>query len=122
MKIPIAKAKEIREQLDATHLVIYAIGDDGKACVATHGKTRKDAERSAEMGNELKKSLGWPDEFYKSKPVERICENCVYWKADWGIHCFNGWSGDGSEGHCHLEPVRIGKRKDDFCRHFESNN
>lgn len=121
MKIPIAAAKAIREQLRATHLVIFAVDESGEQCVATHGQTQIHAKESAKAGNKLKRALGWPEDLCQSTPLPRQCQNCVYWKQDWGIHCFNGWSGDGSSGFCRCEPTHVKTNKDDLCIHFEPN-
>lgn len=120
-RIPISTAKAIRETLGASHVVIFAIADDGQQHVATHGETRQNAKEAAKAGDKLKTALGWPADLCKSTPLERVCKNCAYWKADWGIHCFNGWSGDGTKGHCHAEPQRVGVLHDQTCRHFEAS-
>lgn len=118
-RMSISTAKAIRETLGASHVVIFAISDDGQQHVATHGDTRQHAKEAAKAGDKLKTALGWPADLCKSTPLERVCKNCVYWKADWGTHCFNGWSGDGTKGHCHLEPQRVGVAHEQTCRHFE---
>lgn len=117
--IKISKAKRIREELGATHLVILAVGSDGVQHIATHGETRKHAKQAADAGNKLKKALGWPVSLCTEQPLPRTCKNCAYWKADWGIHCFNGWSGDGTKGYCHYEPTRIATANDSTCHNFE---
>lgn len=53
--------------------------------------------------------------------MEQRCESCRYWKADYGTHCFNGWSGDGKDGWCQYEPKCISKRHDSFCHHYEAD-
>lgn len=118
MKISVAKAKEIREDLNATHLILFTIDGDGVQHVATHGLTEKDALQAAKAGNKLKKLLGWPEDLCKSKPVQRICKNCTYWKADYGMWCFNGWSDDGSRGWCRFEPQHVKTDKDNTCGFF----
>lgn len=90
MQITIAQIKEIREQLGATHLVIFAVDSEGQQYVATHGQTQKQAKEAATAGNKLKSALGWPEDLCKSKPLPRVHENCAYYKQDWGYHCFNG--------------------------------
>jgi hypothetical protein len=117
--IKISDAKRIREELGATHLVIFAVGADGVQHVATHGETRQHAKQAATAGNNLKKALGWPANLCADQPLPRTCKNCAYWKADWGTHCFNGWSGDGSTGYCKYEPQQIKTAKDSTCHHFE---
>jgi hypothetical protein len=42
--VTIATAKEIREQIGATRLVLFAIAEDGTQHVVTHGKTQIDAK------------------------------------------------------------------------------
>ncbi|MFA5719390.1 MAG: hypothetical protein WC952_16910 [Desulfobulbaceae bacterium] len=53
------------------------------------------------------------------KHTDRSCENCNYYKPDYGIWCFNGWSRDGRTGHCHYEPKRVAVSGDDKCHNFE---
>ena len=49
------------------------------------------------------------------------CKDCVYWEQDFGIWCFNGWSGmDREDGYCHIEPKKIYKKGSDFCGEFIS--
>lgn len=119
--ITIAAAKDIREQLGATHLVLFAVGEDGEQHVATHGLSQADAKVAAEAGNRLKAALGWDDAMCHSAPLERKCANCVYWKVDWGMHCFNGWTGDGSEGYCRFEPQHVKTTKTNLCGFFSPN-
>ncbi len=117
--IKVSEAKAIREQLGMTHVVIFAVSEDGKQHVATHGLTRTNAQEAAKAGNKLKSVLGWPDDLCRSEPVRRTCENCVYYKPDYGMWCFNGWSGDGSQGKCLTEPTATRTGKDSACLHFE---
>lgn len=52
--------------------------------------------------------------------AERKCETCIYWKKDWGVFCFNGWSGqDRKDGYCHFEIKKAYKQSDDFCSHWD---
>jgi len=119
MKISISTAKSIRESIGATRLILFAVTDDGTQHVVTHGKTRLDAKESAKMGNQLKTALKWPEGMCKDSPLPRLCKNCAYWKADYGIHCFNGWSQDGSTGFCRVEPTHIKVAEDNTCHYFE---
>lgn len=105
MKIPVSSAQKIRESLGVTHLVIFAVDKDGVQHVATAGGTEKEANQAAEAGNNLKTSLGWPAELCNSKPIQRICKNCAFYKPDYGYHCFNGWTKDGSDGECEYDPT-----------------
>lgn len=122
MKISIAQAKKIREELGVTHLVIFAVEESGTQHVATHGDTQVHARESAQASNHLKAFLGWLENLCKDSPLPRKCKNCVYYKPDYGIHCFNGWSSDGSKGFCRLEPAQVGTSADSLCRHFEPNS
>lgn len=74
MNISVAKVKEIREQIGATHLILFAFGSDGEQNVSTHGLTEQHANEAAAYGNQLKKLLGWPGELCQSQPEQR---------ADW---------------------------------------
>jgi len=120
MKITIPEIKAIRETIGGTHVVLYAVDTEGNMHVATHGETAKQAGEAAIAGNKLKAALGWPDNLCHDKPLPRIHENCHFYEKDWGIHCFNGWSGDGTNGHCHLEPKKEWVKGEEIaCRHFE---
>jgi hypothetical protein len=68
MEIAIEKAKSIREELGATHLVILA-ADSAGDCVATHGDTERHSLAAANTGNELKKLLGFPESMTNSQPA-----------------------------------------------------
>jgi hypothetical protein len=120
-KIPISEAKNFMETNGLTRVVIFGVYPDGSQCVATYGQTQQNAQEAARAGNKLKAHLGWPEDLCRSKPLKRICGNCAFYKPDYGIHCFNGWSGDGSEGYCMVESSTRVKRstKDIACGHFE---
>lgn len=45
----------------------------------------------------------------------RTCQNCTFYEPDRGIHCFNGWSSDGSRGWCQLNRPLVKVRKDEKC-------
>ncbi|MDO7849206.1 hypothetical protein Q5H92_22775 [Hymenobacter sp. M29] len=68
MNISIEKAKSIREELGATHLIILA-ADSAGDCVATHGSTERHSLAAANTGNELKKLLGFPENMTNSQPA-----------------------------------------------------
>ena len=119
-KISIATAKRIREELGASHLIIYAF-HEGETHIATHGETDTHAAEAAQSGNMLKVALGWPESLCQAKPLPRLCENCVFWKPYYGTRCFNGWTDDGSRGHCHFEPTPVATGKADRCGHFQPN-
>lgn len=94
MKIKISEVKKIREELNMTHLVIFAIDKNNNYHVATHGDTVFHAKEAAEAGNNLKKKLGFPDNLCKSKPLERIHRNCEFYKQgrpggyEYGLCCY----------------------------------
>jgi len=51
--------------------------------------------------------------------AKRTCENCAWWKKDWGIFTATGWTGMGrNDGHCHYEPRPIVKRGNDRCHNW----
>jgi len=116
--ISIAEAKRIREELGMTHIIIIGVDKDNKQHVATYGETEGNAIEAAKAGNYLKKSLGWPEELCNAVPLERKCENCTYYKPDYGMHCMNGWTGNGSNGDCMFEPQKIRVLAVDKCSHF----
>lgn len=122
MKIPISLAKEVREQLGLTHLVIFGMAEDGEQLVATHGETERHAREAAQAGNKLKGALGWPENLCKARPLERICANCAFYQADYGVFCVNGWSDpEGRRGKCLVEPHAERVGKEHSCRHFSPN-
>ena len=94
--IGIARAKAWREEIDATHIIILAIGRDGTQHVATHGETVQQAREAAISGNRLKELLGWPEDLCHTKPLERKCGNCHFYEPDLSFAC----NGDGSRGRC----------------------
>ena len=82
--IKINEAKEIRDKFNFTHVIIFGIDEDGGQHVATHGKSKINANQAADMGNSLKKEIKWPVKNCNSKPLERICAHCDYWQR--GYH------------------------------------
>ena len=117
--ISIKKVKAIREDLGATHIVIFCVDKDGQQQVATHGQTNIHAREAASAGNRLKFALGWPKDLCKAIPLERKCKNCYFYEPDYGIHCFNGWSDDGSNGFCKVEPRKTAVKHESGCSRFE---
>ncbi len=115
-KIAVSAAKGLREQIGATHVVIFAVHPDGTQSVATHGHTRTHASEAAKAGNNLKAALGWPPESCRAVPVARTCGNCAYFVRDMAARA-SGWAGD--YGDCQLEPRAVSTRSDKTCRHFE---
>ncbi len=120
--IKIAQVKRWREDINATHLVVFAISGDGVQQVATHGETEQNAKEAAKAGNKLKIALGWPEDLCRETPLERKCKNCTFYKPDYGVYCFNGWSDDGSKGQClNQSSPRTPTTQDDKCADFEPN-
>lgn len=71
MNISVEKAKEIREDIGATHLILFVMGPDGTENVSTHGATEQQAHEAAAFGNGWKKAMGWPAELCQSIPQQR---------------------------------------------------
>lgn len=123
MNIPIKVAKSIADDFDWRLVVIFAI-DGEKQHITTYGRSESDSAMVAEIGNKLKRNLGWSEDLCKAKPLERICSNCSFFKSDYGFHSWGmGWSRDGSCGDCFLEPETVSRCKNDrACRYFEGVN
>ena len=116
--IDVKAVKQIREQLNLTHIMILGIDYDGEQCVATHGKSVADAKEAAELGNELKKLLEWPDKLCHSKPLERICENCSYFQR--GYHRPGDAIQSNMHGQCMAKCDPVNRyEKDRACINFE---
>ena len=112
MKIKIFEIKKIREDLNLIQIVILGIDVEGIQHVATHGKTKTNAKGAAKMGNLLKKYLSWPDDLCHSKPLERICSNCGFFK----------WTDSRFDPQCYVDPKPIFREsKATACRYFEPN-
>lgn len=117
--ITVKQTKEIREQFGFTHLVILGIDKNGTQYVATHGKSKKNANEAANMGNHLKKELGWPIQNCNAKPVDRICSNCDFWKR--GYHRPGDIIKANQDGECMYKPISISRFENDIaCGNFSS--
>lgn len=117
MNIKISAVKKIREQFNLTHIVIFGIDENNYYHVATHGKTRIHAQEAAKAGNNLKSILNFPVKDCKSNPLERICENCDYWKRQ---H-HPGYPID-KYGKCYYDTNPISRADcDRACHNFEPN-
>jgi hypothetical protein len=115
--IKINEAKEIREQLNLTHVVIFGVDKEGKQHVATHGKSKGQAIEAATLGNSLKNELNWPKQLCKSTPQERICKLCDYFKR--GYHRPGDVIEDNKKGLCMYSPEPIPRyEKDIACHNF----
>ena len=115
MEIKISDIKKIRENLGMTHIVIFAIDNKNYYHVATHGDTKRHSAEAADAGNYLKKQLGFPIEDCKSVPLNRVCDNCDYWKR-------NHHPGYPIEeyGYCYYEIKPLPRKENDrACNKFE---
>lgn len=119
--ITIKEAKQLREKLGYTHLVILGISSDCTQHVTTHGKTSVQAKEAANMGNNLKKYLEWPLNLCNSKPLERICSNCDFWQR--GYHRPGDVIQSNMHGKCMFTPETIKRYEQDrACGNFEPSN
>ncbi|MDF7810486.1 hypothetical protein [Hymenobacter sp. YC55] len=80
MSISIEQAKQIREDIGASHLILLAMWPDGSEHVTTHGKNEQQAHEAADFGNRQKKHMGWPEDLCQSQPAQR--ENWARKTAD----------------------------------------
>ncbi len=119
--ITIKQTKQIREQLELTHIIIFGLSSEGMQHVASHGKTKAQAVEAAEFANKLKKGLKWPNELCNTKPLNRICKNCAYWDEEKNPSV-NYPERKDLPGWCGYNPTEI-KRFDTAvaCHHFEPN-
>lgn len=54
--------------------------------------------------------------------VDKRCETCRWWKKDYGIFTFTGWTGtDRDDGSCRHEPKAIYKSGSSVCARWESD-
>ena len=52
--------------------------------------------------------------------MQKTCKECIYYKPDYGVHCFNGWSDpEGLTGKCMVEPKPVFREAHQVCRHFK---
>jgi hypothetical protein len=115
--IKINEIKQIREQFNFTHLVLFGVDEKGNQHVATHGKSKINAKEAANMGNKLKEDLSWPTKNCNSKPLERICANCDYWQR--GYHRPGDFIEENKNGKCMFNPDPILRfEKDIACNNF----
>jgi hypothetical protein len=118
MRIAIRQAKQIREELNLTHLVIFGIDNEGMQHVCTHGGNLKEAKEAADFGNNLKRSLAWPERLCNEKPLVRICENCALWRRFQFDP--NSLTPGPYPGLCFFEPTKVQRDSNDIaCNHLE---
>jgi hypothetical protein len=98
--------------------VVFGLDGDNRQYVATHGKSKLDAQYAADMGNNLKKVLNWPPEKCNTKPLERVCKNCGFWqekRIDHSERIPENWPGS-----CMFNPDPTNRREKDIaCGNFE---
>lgn len=117
-RIPIRAARQVAQEFGQRQVVMVT-WDGETTHVVTYGKTATDCDQAVQGGNFVKKALGWPENMCRDRAKPRTCENCVYFKPDYGAWCVNGWSGDGSMGKCLVEPTTSRVGKDHGCHMFE---
>ena len=68
-EIPISAAREISTKFEYPEVVIFAYDpDSGRMHVTTYGKSPEQCRDAARAGNDLKRTLGWPEELCHAKP------------------------------------------------------
>lgn len=68
-RIPISAAKEVSTKYEFPEVVIFAYDPETKnQHVTTYGKTKEQCIDAARAGNDLKRALGWPEEYCNAKP------------------------------------------------------
>lgn len=106
----IKEIKKLREQLGYRQIIIIGLDDDGYEHVSTHGRTKKDAKECCDIANLIKeKALLWDKDHCNATPLERICQNCEFWKVAKDITGL---------GVCALSDISM-KKWDFECGNFE---
>jgi hypothetical protein len=109
--ISVQRMAELRKELGVTHLVLFSIDENGDQNVATHGRSEHQAVEASKYGNNLKKHLGFPENTCNSKPIERNCAYCDYFK--------NGSGFGYVEGTCYFEnPTKSVHFERKACNNF----
>lgn len=62
-RIPIKAAREFARAQGQRYVVIFA-WDGERSHVVTYGKTIEDCSRAADLGNQMKAGLGWPESLH----------------------------------------------------------
>lgn len=69
LEIKIEDAKKLAKDLGYTEIVIYGYDKDSEIeCVATYGVSKEDCNEAADKGNDIKRLMGWPEEYCHAKP------------------------------------------------------
>lgn len=115
--IPVSVAERVAKKHGYDQVIIIARKVDtdekkGGEHMTTYGINKTHCDIIAKAGKFLQeKVMQW-------MAAEKKCDNCEYFKADYGTHCVNGWSKDGSTGTCGLEPEKIPAEAASACSHF----
>jgi hypothetical protein len=59
-RIPIASARRFAREQQCRQVIIFA-WDGDRSHVVTCGESEEDCARAAELGNQMKRGLGWPE-------------------------------------------------------------
>jgi len=70
--IPINVAKEIAEKYDRDMIIILTVDEDSSQNIVTYGKSNSDSIKAALFGNNLKRLLGWSEEFCNAIPSRKL--------------------------------------------------
>jgi hypothetical protein len=76
----IIRAKEIAEAYDLSMVIVIGIKDCGTQHITTFGKSKNSSLKIADIGNQIKKFLGWPEKRCHAEPLKRVCENCDFFE------------------------------------------
>ncbi len=70
MKIPISALRHLAKLYNQQHVILFSQGN-GTSHVATYGDTVEHCSEAADLGNKMKKGLGWPDKL-QAQPARVI--------------------------------------------------
>lgn len=66
-EIPITELKELSKKYDKNTMVLISYDElTDTTWVTTYGKTVKECKTACELGNDIKRFLGWPEEHCKA--------------------------------------------------------
>ncbi len=76
LEVKIEYAKKLAKDLGYSEVIIYAYDKETDIeSVTTYGVTKEDCEDAAEIGNDIKRLMGWPKEFCNTKPERTDFDN-----------------------------------------------
>lgn len=68
-EIKIDIAKQLAKDLGYSEIIIYGYDKITEVeHLTTYGKSKDDCEHAAETGNDIKRLLGWPEDYCNAKP------------------------------------------------------